>query len=416
MRTLIFILFSALIGYLTKNIWLQLNHWYYMIFFLMVIILIPFILYSLAGKIAFKTGWLVGLITMIIFTIIDNYLTNAMSFSIISKSNNGFFDTSGFKLSLDLLKLPWYTYLVSGIMGLITGIIGDKQRQREKEREQRAIFLGLYLLAGQFLGMAVPELTPIISRVTPVVTTVMTAEVASKTGSLAIAESSKIAEKHTFTKVEPTLVATSEEAVESVLKVKYFKFSYIKNGQKVIRDIPDFFKHSIFERKLPSNLQVAPDKLQFIDAMKTYSKEFYKNPELSREILKRSNQEMLERDILYYEKNKASIEYAEKKMLEATKNNDLVEQTKWLKELRRITNKITFIETPRGKPLVRYTTEEEVWAKQKFQIENPSSFQGRFFGYVIHHTEKNTLQFVQKDIHEYNRHIGGNTICGGGVR
>jgi hypothetical protein len=236
MRILIFILFSALIGYLTKNIWLQLNHWYYMIFFLMVIILIPFILYSIAGKIAFETGWLVGLITMITFTIIDNYLTNAMSLNIISKSNNGFFDTSGFKLSLDLLKLPWYTYLVSGTMGLITGIIGDKQRKREKEREQRAIFLGLYLLAGQFLGMAVPELTPIISRVTPVVTTVMTAEVASKTGSLAIAESSKIAEKNTISKTEPA-VANSLKTTGEIKPVRIPKKSIDANRPYMRKEI-----------------------------------------------------------------------------------------------------------------------------------------------------------------------------------
>lgn len=415
MRTFIFIVFSALIGYLTKDVWVEINPWYYKAAFLTTIILIPFILYSIAAEIALEAGWFGGMLTMIIIMVFDNYLTNAMSLCIISKSHRGFFEYSGFALSFQLLKLPWYSYAVSGIMGLITGAIGDKQRQIAREKEQKALWLGVYLLAGQFLGMAVPEMTPIISRVTPIVTTVLTAEVATKTSSLAISESSKVAEKNLLSKTEPVIIATAEETTESILKVKYFKHSYIKNGETKIVNIPDFIKQSVFETKLPSHLQIAPDKFQFIEAMKSYSKQFLKNPQL-REILKKRNIEMLERDLLYFEKNKPNIEYAENKMLEATKNNDLVEQAKWLKELRRRTNKITFIETPKGKPVVRYTTEEQVWAKQKIQIDNPGSSQGRFFGYVIHHTEKNILQFVQKDIHEYNRHIGGNALCGGGIR
>lgn len=415
MRTLIFILFAALIGYLTKDVWVEINPWYYKIAFLSAIITIPFILYSVAAEIALEIGWLGGLLTMIIITVFDNYLTNAISLSIISKSHRGFFDYSGFALSFQLLKLPWYSYVVSGIMGLITGAIGDKRRQIEKEKEQKALWLGIYLLAGQFLGMAVPEMTPIISRVTPIVTTVLTAEVATKTSSLLITESSKVTSGNVLKKTEPAIEAIAISTGENILKVKYFKFSYMKNGQKVIVDIPDFVKHLIFETKLPSKLQVAPDRLQFIDAMKSYSKQFLKNPQL-REILRKSNNEMLERDLIYFEKNKSSIKYAENKMLEATKNNDLAEQAKWLQELRKRTQKITFIETPKGKPFVRYTTEEQVYAKQKIQIENPSGSQGRFFGYVLHHTEKNVLQFVQKDIHEFNRHIGGNAICGGNVR
>lgn len=415
MRTFIFILFSALIGYLTKDVWVEINPWYYKAAFLTTIILIPFILYSIAAEIALEAGWFGGMLTMIVIMAFDNYITNAMSLCILSKSHRGFFDYSGFALSFQLLKLPWYSYAVSGIMGLITGAIGDKQRQIAREKEQKALWLGIFLLAGQFLGVAVPEMTPIISRVTPIVTTVLTAEVATKTSSLVISESSKVAEKNLLSKTEPVIISAVEETTESILKVKYFKHSYIKNGETKIANIPDFIKQSVFETKLPSHLQIAPDKFQFIEAMKSYSKQFLNNPQL-REILKKRNIEMLERDIIYFEKNKPNIEYAGNKMLEATKNNDLVEQAKWLKELRRRTKKITFIETPKGKPFVRYTTEEQVWTKQKIQIDNPGSSQGRFFGYIIHHTEKNTLQFVQKDIHEYNRHIGGNAICGGGIR
>ena len=52
MRTFIFIVFSAIIGYLTKDIWVEINPWYYKVTFLTTIILIPFILYSIAAEIA----------------------------------------------------------------------------------------------------------------------------------------------------------------------------------------------------------------------------------------------------------------------------------------------------------------------------------------------------------------------------
>lgn len=415
MRTVIFILFSALIGYLTKDIWLGLNPWYYKMAFLSVIILIPFILYSIAAEIALETGWFGGLLTMIIIMVFDNYLTNAMSLCIISKSHRGFFDYSGFALSFQLLKLPWYSYVVSGIMGLITGAIGDKQREIEREKEQKALWLGVYLLAGQFLGMAVPEMTPIISRVTPIVTTVLTTEIASKTGSLAIAEATKITTKNALKETEPIIVTMGEETTQSVLKVKYFKHSYIKNGKTKIANIPDFRKQSIFETELPSHLQIAPDKAQFSSARISYKEQLRTNPKLLK-ILKNSNKEMKKRDLLYYENNKTEILYAQDKMMEATKINDLVEQAKWLKELTRRTRKITFIHTSKGKPFV-IPNEEQILVEQLKDISNPSSSsQGRIFGFVMHHTEKNTLQFVQKDVHEFNKHIGGNAICGGNVR
>ncbi|ENA1807864.1 HNH endonuclease [Flavobacterium psychrophilum] len=415
MRTFIFILFSALIGYLTKDVWVEINPWYYKAAFLSVIILIPFILYSIAAEIALETGWFGGLLTMIIIMVFDNYLTNAMSLCIISKSHRGFFDYSGFALSFQLLKLPWYSYVVCGIMGLITGAIGDKQREIEREKEQKALWLGVYLLAGQFLGMAVPEMTPIISRVTPIVTTVLTAEVATKTSSLAISETSKLADKNVLNKTEPVIIATAEETTESVLKVKYFEHSYIKNGKTKITNIPNFTKQSVFETELPSNLQIAPDKAQFTKATSLYNEQLLKNPKLL-DFLKNTNREMLKQDLLYFEKNKTKILEAQTKMLEATKSNNLVEEARWLKELRQRTQKITFIHTPKGKPFVLYN-EDEILAKQLKDICNSNSNnQGRIFGYIWHHTEKNALQLVRKDVHEFNPHTGGNSICGGGVR
>ena len=416
MRTFIFIVFSALIGYLTKDIWVEINPWYYKVTFLTTIILIPFILYSIAAEIALEAGWFGGMLTMIIIMVVDNYLTKAISLCIISKSHNGFFDYSGFALSFELLKSPWYSYAVSGIMGLITGAIGDKQRQIERENEQKALWLGVYLLAGQFLGMAVPEMTPIISRVTPIVTTVLTAETATKASSLAISETSKLAEKNVINKTEPIIIATAEETTESVLKVKYFKHPYIKNGKEIIEEIPDFTKHSVSETKLPSDLILASDEAQFSKSTSLFGEQLRNNPKLI-ERLKNMNKEVLKRDKLIFEKNKPEILHAEAKMLEATKNKDLVEQAYWLKELRRLTQKITFIHTPKGKSLVLYT-EDEILAKQLKDIYKPSNnSKGRIFGYVWHHSEKEgIMQLVQKDVHEFNRHNGGNSIWGGGIR
>lgn len=416
MRTFIFILFSALIGYLTKDVWVEINPWYYKAAFLSVIILIPFILYSIAAEIALETGWFGGLLTMIIIMVFDNYLTNAISLCIISKSHTGFFDYSGFALSFQLLKLPWYSYAVSGIMGLITGAIGDKQREIERQEEQKALWLGVYLLAGQFLGMAVPEMTPIISRVTPIVTTVLTAEAATKTSSLAISEASKLAEKKLLNKTEPVIITTAEETTESILKVKYFKHSYVKNGETKIINIPDFTKYSITEIQLPKDLYLKIDKIQFETATNLYNEQLLKNPKLL-ELLKNTNREMLKEDLLYLEKNKSKILEAQNKMLEATKTNNLIEEAKWLKELRQRTYKITFIHTPKGKPFALYT-EDEILTKQLKDISNSSSStQGRIFGYIWHHSEKpGIIQLIRKDVHEFNRHTGGNVIWGGGIR
>lgn len=415
MRTLIFIFFSFIICYLTKEIWLSLNPWYFKLLFLSLIITIPFYLYSLAAKIALELGWFGGILTMVFIMIVDNYLTNAISICIISKCNRFYFDFTGFIPSLQLFNLPWYSFVFSGVVGGITGAIGDRQREIKRQKEQKALWLGVYLLAGQFFGNAVPELTPIINRITPVVTTAMTAEVATKTGSMAITESSKITEKPVIKtrNVSPSITKT---ATESILKVKYFKFSYFKNGKTHYINIPDFTKQSVFETKLPSKLNLASDKVQFSKSTISFGKQLKSNPK-SIEILKKSNREMLKRDKLYFKQNKKEILFAHDKMLEATKKNNLVEQNKWLKELRRRTQKITFIQTPKGKPFI-ILNEEQILAKQQKDIFNASiNSQGRIFGYVWHHTEKKgILQLVQKDIHEYNRHIGGNAIWGENIR
>lgn len=416
MRTFIFILFSALIGYLTKDIWTELNPWYYKVLFLSTIIITPFFLYSIAAIIALETGWFFGVIVMIAITIIDHYTTNALAICIISKCNRDFFDFSGFRLTRSIFNLPWYSYLVSGVMGAITGAIGERQRKIERERSQKAAFLAIYLLAGQFLGMAVPELTPVISRITPVVSAVMTSEIVSKTGSLAIGESAKIGNKNIINKTEPTIGIIAEEVSTNLLKVKYFKYSYLKNGQKTMVEIPDFSTKSIFETKLPTNLHIANDEVQFAKSTNLLDQYIKANPKQI-ETLKNMNKEILKRDIAYFEKNKINILEAQEKMLESTKNGDLIEQGKWLKELRKRTQKITFIQTPKGKPFV-ILDEQQILAKQLEEISRPIlNSKGRIFGYVWHHTEKpGIMQLVPKDVHEFNRHIGGNAIWGGNIR
>ncbi|OUD23253.1 hypothetical protein FPG92_13065 [Flavobacterium psychrophilum] len=73
--------------------------------------------------------------------------------------------------------------------------------------------------------------------------------------------------------------------------------------------------------------------------------------------------------------------------------------------------------TPKGKPYSLYS-EEEILAKQLSDISNSSSnTQGRIFGYIWHHSEKpGVIQLVRKDVHEFNRHTGGNAIWGGNIR
>lgn len=301
-------------------------------------------------------------------------------------------------------------------MGGITGVIGNRKREIERQRQQKALWLGVYLLAGQFFSMAVPELTPIISRVTPVVTTVISAKVASKTGSSVIAESSKITEKNLPVKSKSITTSISEATSESVLKVRYFKHSYIRDGRVIIENIPDFTEYSVSEIKLPPNLILASDEAQFSKSTSLYGEQLRNNPELL-EKLKTMNRISLKRDILIFEKNKPEILHAEAKMLDATKNNDVVEQAKWLKELRRLTQKITFKQTPKGKPLV-FLGEDEILAKQLKDIYKPSiKSKGRIFGYVWHHAEnEGMMQLVQKEVHEFNKHIGGNAIWGGNLR
>ena len=211
---------------------------------------------------------------------------------------------------------------------------------------------------------------------------------------------------------------TSKKALKNnPLKVNYFDFKYIKNGKSLITKIPDFSKNSVFKTTLPLNLHIAPDETQFLNGVQSLNKTYIKEPTAIIKKLSSENASILARDKVIYNSNKTEILNAQEKMLEATKNSNLTDQKIWLKELRRLTNKITFIQTPKGKPF-KILNQAEILEKQIKDIQNPSSLtKGRIFGYVWHHNEnKGVIELISKDVHEFNKHTGGNKIWGEGIR
>jgi hypothetical protein len=205
-----------------------------------------------------------------------------------------------------------------------------------------------------------------------------------------------------------------EQGYKKILGVPYEDIYIIKNGKKILRKIPIFDGNISFRTKLPTKLYGSKDTEQFLHCVKSMKSRYLKNSDEVIKTLKSQNLKMLERDNILLEKNKEAILNAQKKMLQATKNNDLEGQKVWLKELRKQTNKITFIHTPKGKPFVLYTP-EEILEKQLKDINNPrSSTQGRVFGYVWHHAkQKGKMELVAKDMHEFNKHTGGKAAWGG---
>lgn len=217
-----------------------------------------------------------------------------------------------------------------------------------------------------------------------------------------------------------------KEWLEKNLRVPYEVYSYFtKEGVMKTIKIPNFNRHAVFD----FICHAAHDTEQFLKGVEALRKHLIKDRKGLIKLLTSKNREMLKRDIFLFKQNETAIRNAEKKMLEATDNNDLLEQKKWLKELRRLTKKINFIETPKGKPLVLYFIEtpagkvlykeKQLLEKQIKQIKKPrSGDQGRIFGYIWHHEPqvKGKLQLVAKDVHEYNLHIGGKAIHEEGMR
>lgn len=210
---------------------------------------------------------------------------------------------------------------------------------------------------------------------------------------------------------------TTKEVVESQLKVNYFDFTFIKNGIKETIKVADFSKNSVFKTKLPDNLLIAKDEVQFSQSLQSLRKRLISNKEEVLNKFRSQNSIILRRDKALLNANKKAIYEAESKMLTATKSGNLEEQKIWLKELRSLTKDITFIQTPKGKPM-KFLNQEEILAKQVNDIMKPNgSTQSRVFGYVWHHNENvGVLELVAKDVHEFNRHTGGNYIWGNGVR
>lgn len=211
--------------------------------------------------------------------------------------------------------------------------------------------------------------------------------------------------------------ATTKEVVKNQLSVKYFDFTFIRNGIEETIKVADFSKHSVFKTKLPDNLLVAKDELQFSNCLQSLRNSLVSNKEKVVKQFQKQNSIILKRDAEILKANKKDIYEAESKMLEATKNGNLEEQKIWLKELRKRTKDITFIRTYKGKPM-KIFNQEEIIEKQIADIKNPNGgSQSRVFGYVWHHNENvGVMELIAKDIHEFNRHTGGNYIWGNNVR
>jgi hypothetical protein len=201
------------------------------------------------------------------------------------------------------------------------------------------------------------------------------------------------------------------------LKVQFKEHKYTHSGIQKTIPVPIFLEHSVFKTKLPKSKWIASDEEQFSCCVSSLKKDYLDNPEVIKSTLMKENKRMIDRDIQLFKANKKAIKEAEEKMLNATKNKNLEQQAKWLKELRRLTHNITFIQTPKGKPY-KILSEDEILKKQIKDITNPpSNAKGRIFGYIWHHNEKKgVIELVAKDVHEANPHVGGNKIWGDGVR
>ena len=146
------------------------------------------------------------------------------------------------------------------------------------------------------------------------------------------------------------LVQSSTKVInKSKLSVSYSDFTFIKNGVKETIKVPDFSKHSVFRAKLPDNLLIAKDEIQFSNSLQSLRKELISNKEKALSQLRLQNSAMLKRDREVLKANEKAINEAEDRMLVATKAGNLEEQKILLKKLRSLTKDITFIQTPKGK-------------------------------------------------------------------
>lgn len=195
------------------------------------------------------------------------------------------------------------------------------------------------------------------------------------------------------------------------LSVEYSNFTFVKNGISKTIKVPNFSNHSVFKTKLPDNLLTAKDKPQFSNCLESLRKEMITNEEKILEQFRFQNAAILKRDKEIFELNKKDIFNAESKMIEATKAGNKEEQKFCLKKLRSLTNNITFIEVPNGKPM-KILNEKEILKKQKEDIMKING--EKVFGFIWHHNEnEGVMELVAKDVHEFNKHKGGKYIWGG---
>lgn len=168
---------------------------------------------------------------------------------------------------------------------------------------------------------------------------------------------------------------------------------------------------------LPKSLIGENNDLQFVESVKILKRQYLRNPEAFKKRMITSNQKTLIRDNKIFQKNKKAILDLEDKINFGKRNGDKKLVDKSLKNLRAITNEITFISTSREKPFEMFEMEEIV-KKQIKDIQNPiASSKGRVFGLVWHHSEKKgTMELVEKHVHEFNKHTGGNALWNQGIR
>lgn len=205
-----------------------------------------------------------------------------------------------------------------------------------------------------------------------------------------------------------------EQAGKVLNGVPFVKKTLKKDGLDIVGVFPDFSKYRAFSHTLAKEQYLLEDAQQFNIAKTAFTNAYKKNPEKVKAMLRKQNDLIMKRDAELLNANKSGIYEAEKNMLEATKKGSLEDEKFWLKELRNRTNKITFIDVHKGKPLKLYNNQEDIIQRQIKDITNPKS--NKVFGFIWHHSEKDgVLELVTQNAHNGVKHIGGKQTWGGGV-
>lgn len=197
--------------------------------------------------------------------------------------------------------------------------------------------------------------------------------------------------------------------------VKYVRREVMIGGKKFTGVFPDFSEYTRFVAKLPKHLYHQPDNIQFGYALKQLRKQYLKDPKSMIKSLKESNKKMMKQDMVIFKKNKKAILDAQEKMLNAVKMGDKSGVDKYHKQLKKLTYEMGNIQTPKGRPF-KILSESEMVKRQIYDItRRPKGT--RVYGFVWHHGETpGKLNLVSKNVHNTEKHTGGNAIWGDSVR